>query len=111
MADFVLRYWIQFIFGIIITVLSGWCGHLSACIKQRKNEQEALKTAMIAILHDKLFQECSRYLELGYIPVQKSEEILDNISMIYEAYHTLGGNGTGTDVYNKFKSLKIKGGN
>ena len=45
--------------------------------------------------------------ELGYIPVDDSEGIMDNVKGIYEAYHTLGGNGTGTDVYNKFLKLRI----
>lgn len=112
MMDFILKYWLQFLFGIITACISAWCGHLSASIKHRKVEQDALKTAMIAILHDRLFQECNQYLALGYIPVEKSEAILDNVKIIYDAYHTLGGNGTGTDVYNKFKSLKIRqGGN
>lgn len=108
---FIFEYWVQFAFGAIITAIGGWCAHLNSSIKQRREEQEALKTAMVAILHDRLFQICNNYLALGYIPVDKSEDILDNAKIVYEAYHTLGGNGTGTDVYNKFKSLKIKGGN
>ena len=28
--------------------------------------------------------------------------------MIYDAYHVLGGNGTGTEIYKRFKALPIK---
>lgn len=110
MEEFVINYGFQTAFGIIVSFISVWCKRLSVSLKERRAEQEALKTAMIAILHDRLFHICNVYLLMGYIPVEKSEEILDNAKIVYEAYHTLGGNGTGTEVYSKFKGLKIKGG-
>ena len=77
-------------------------------LKKKAIEQEAIKTGMIAILHDRLFQLCNYYLELGYIPLDKAEEILDNLKILYDAYHALGGNGTGTDIYNRTKKLPLR---
>ena len=108
MVEFIIKYWLEFVF-------SGVIGILTACYKRIKTEQQktqteynALKQAMIAILHDRLYQSCTYYLTLGYIPVEKAEEILDNLKMIYDAYHALGGNGTGTEIYTRFKALPIK---
>lgn len=112
LKEFIVNYWIEAIFSIVLSIITGWCTSMSRTLRARKKEQdkeyEALKTAMKAILHDRLFQLCNHHLALGYIPVEKAEEIMDNAKMVYDAYHALGGNGTGTEIYNKFKSLKIK---
>lgn len=33
---------------------------------------------------------------------------LTNIGYLYNSYHALGGNGTGTELYNRAKALPIK---
>ena len=110
MKQFILQYWLEVIFGAIASIAVLNCKRLRGRITRKRAEQEALKAGMVAILHDRLFQLCNNYLALGYIPVDKSEEILDNINIIYNAYHCLGGNGTGTDIYNKFKKLHVRRG-
>ena len=107
MIDFIIKYWIEFAFGILTAVVSFGFKSLKKKIQEKESEQNAIKVAMIAILHDKLFSLCKQYLALGYIPVDDSEGIMDNVKGIYEAYHALGGNGTGTDIYNKFLKLRI----
>lgn len=32
---------------------------------------------------------------------------LKNLEYLYRSYHTLGGNGTGTELYNRAKALPI----
>ena len=108
MTTFIVQYWLEFLFGIFSMGMVAWCGRLHEKLKQRQAEQDALKEGMKAILHDKLFQICNTYLSLGYIPVENSEEILDNAKMIYEAYHGVGGNGTGTAIYERFAKLHIR---
>lgn len=108
MASFIIEYWLEVIFGIFSASMLAWCKNLQKKLKQKQTEQEALKAGMIAILHDRLFDICNEYLALGYIPADKSEEILDNAKMIYDAYHGIGGNGTGTIIYEKFLKLHIR---
>lgn len=108
MPEFIIKYWLECLFGGLITILGGWCVSLTKKLKRKQMEYSALKVAMVAILHDKLFDICNYYLSLGYIPADKAEEILDNVKMIYEAYHALGGNGTGTLIYEKFLALKVR---
>lgn len=59
--------------------------------------------ANLTILHDRLFSECSKYIELGHVTFSQ----FDNITHIYEAYSRLGGNGTGTALYKKVASLPL----
>ena len=103
----VVDYWVEFGLGVLATAFGVSYKKLKKKFEIREIEYMALKEGLLAILHDRLFQLCSHYLELGYIPVSESEKILDNANVIYEAYHNLGGNGTGTDIYEKFKSLKV----
>lgn len=108
MAEFIIKYWLEFLFGIIVGILTACYNKIKNKLNKTEDEYNALKQAMIAMLHDRLYQSCTYYLTLGYIPVGKAEEILDNQKMIYDAYHTLGGNGTGTEIYNRFRSLPLK---
>ena len=48
--------------------------------------------------------EHDKYVELGYIPSYAYENFCD----MYEAYHALGGNGTGTKLYEEIKALHLK---
>lgn len=108
MKEFIIKYWIEFLFGLAIAGLSFCTKKLFELIKKKAEEQEAIKIGMIAILHDRLFQLCNHYLELGYIPLDKAEEILDNLKIVYDAYHSIGGNGTGTEIYNRTIKLPLK---
>lgn len=108
MKQFILQYWLEALFTLIISCLGMWCKMLNSKLKEKTKEQEALKSGMIAILHDRLFHICNYYLSLGYIPVDKSEEVLDNAKIIYEAYHGIGGNSTGTVLYEKLLKLKVQ---
>lgn len=108
MKAFILKHLVELILGAAVGCLSFCYKKLTLMFKKRMSEQEAIKLGMIAILHDRLFQSCNYYLELGYIPLNKAEEILDNLKTLYDAYHSLGGNGTGTDIYNRTKKLPLK---
>ena len=100
MADFILKYWIEFIMGLVIT-------GLSFCYKQLKRkveEHEVLKEGLVAILHDRLIQSGIYFLNKGEITVME----LDNFNSMYEAYSKLGGNGTGTEIHERVNELPIK---
>ena len=108
MADFIIKYWLQAVFAAILAVLGYFVKKLYGKINQEVAERTAIKTAMIAMLHDRLFQSCQYFIKLGYIPLDDSERVLDNLNMLYNAYSALGGNGTGTAIYNRAKELPLK---
>lgn len=100
MREFIFQYWIEALFGLAITGLSFGYNRL----KKRFKEQDALKEGLVAILHDRLFQSGMYFLGKGEISVHE----LDNIEGIYNAYHKLGGNGTGTEIYERVRELQLK---
>lgn len=64
---------------------------------------ETLRNGMCAILRNNIIQSCKKYIEIGEKPLYE----VNNVSMMYEAYHALGGNGSVTSLYEMFNKLPI----
>ena len=58
---------------------------------------------VLALLHDRIYTECYRFMELGYI----TRDGLRNLNYLYKTYHVMGGNGTGTELYKRACALPI----
>ena len=102
MIDFVIKYWVQ-----LAAIASFGIAILRAVIKkkkQEKEEQEALKEGVLALLHDRLYQGCRFHIREKQIEAAE----LKNMEYLYNGYHTLGGNGTGTELYERVKDLPLK---
>ena len=104
MLDFAAQYWLQVLFGGVVSVLSLLMRRLWQTIKKEHEEQRLLREAVLAILHDRLYSLARYYLAQGWLTIQD----LDNLEYIYKAYHGLGGNGTGTDLFTRCKALPIR---
>lgn len=83
---------------------AGGYRRLAKRVKEQEEERKAIKAGLLAILHDRLYAECSRYIAQGSIDTDG----LRNLEYLYRSYHALGGNGTGTELYNRAKALQIK---
>lgn len=114
MIDFIKQYWLQVIFGGIISALSLAVKHLFNERKKEREankkkleaesmEQELIKAGVLAILHDRIYQVCQFHIQNGHISIQD----LDNLEYLYKGYSGLGGNGTGEELYKRCKSLRI----
>ena len=103
MIDFVKEYWLETLFTGALSLLSLLTKRLYNKLKQELTTQKLLKEGMIAILHDRLYQLCTKYLDKGEITADE----LENLELLYVSYHNLGGNGTGTALFNRCKDLKI----
>jgi len=74
-------------------------------IYQNKREKKsAERSALLGLLHDKVYHLCGEYIERGY--VYRSQ--YDNLSYIYDPYIALGGNGTGKRLKAEVDKLPIK---
>ena len=100
MKEFILTYWIEFVFGLAITVLSFCYKHL----QKKFREHEDLKEGLIAILHDRILQSGLYFIQKGEISISE----FNNIEKMYKAYHKLGGNGTGTEIFGRVEELELK---
>lgn len=103
MLDFIKQYWLEFAFTLVVSALSLVVKRLYTKFKQEIATQRLLKEGMLAILHDRLYQLCTGYIDNGCITVDE----LENLEYLYNSYHNLGGNGTGTSLFERCKALKI----
>lgn len=100
MFEWILQYWIQIAFGILI---SGF-GVMIKAVQSWIKRQKMIEDGVLSMLHDRLYQACQYYLNKGEIDLAG----LKNIEILYRAYHALGGNGTGTELYERVKELPLE---
>ena len=82
---------------IVLPVLSGYIVWL---LKQRKKSEDGT----MLLLRVQLIEYHDRYIALGHIPSYAYENFVE----MYEAYHSLGGNGMVTHMYEEVKKLEIR---
>lgn len=96
-----IKYWTQALFGLITSAAGAAYAWLEHRMKKQRKMQMALTDGVEALLHDRLYQAHSFYHGQAWI----SASDLKNIEHIYRAYHILGGNGTGTQLYEELLEL------
>lgn len=94
MKEFIVKYWLEFIFGIVIAIISG-------LIKRLKTKYDSLQNGMLSLLRAELIRSGEKYIAQGWIPIYAKEAY----DKSYEAYHGLGGNGTMTELHSKVMAL------
>ena len=75
-------------------------------VKLKNSSYKLIKDGVIALLHNKIYTLGKQYIAQEHISV----EALDDFEHLYKAYHALGGNGTGTEIYKRIKELPMKQG-
>ena len=101
MIDFITKYWIEVLFGAILTGLGTAFSFLSKRVSKRIEEQDAIKLGMQALLRDRIISAYNHYMDKGYCPIYARE----NVRRLYEQYHNLGGNGTVTHLVEELEEL------
>lgn len=92
--------------GILPLVCTALLGFFTRVVHKQKSDMEALKDGMRACLRSRLYDLHEAYVMQGTgCPRWVKEEA----ERVYEAYHTLGGNHTGTETFNQIMKAKIKG--
>lgn len=95
---------------VIIIVKSTYTYIKKTYLREKERDQlveteiGSLKKALLALEHDTLYKLANYYIERGYITVDE----LDNLRYIYESYTSLGGNSTGSYLYEKCLALPIR---
>ena len=103
MMDWIVKYWVQWLFGIMGTVLVVCIRKLCSIAKYEKTEQRAVRESLKAILHDRIFEAFRYYMKIGCI----DQPGMQNLETLWEAYVHWGGNGTGKTYYRKIRNLPI----
>lgn len=103
MGEWIAKYWLQALFGLATSILGAAYASLKKKYKEQKKESKAVKDGVVAMLHDRIIQSGMYFINKGEINITE----FHNIEMMYQAYHNLGGNGTGTEIYERVKDLII----
>ena len=106
MPDWITRYWVEWLFGIVAALAAASYRRVSKHMRQARKQDKALDDGMRALLRDRIISACDHYFEKGYAPVYARE----NITSMYEAYHSLGGDGIVTDMVRQAMELPYKKG-
>lgn len=97
--DFIIEWWIQAVFGIILTGLTVAVKNIVKENKKRdlenKKEQEAIKMGIKTMLYYNICKEATEIKNRGFI---KKEEIRD-LEYLFKSYTSLGGNGVAQKLY------------
>lgn len=104
MQALLLEYASEIVLSFVILILTAKYKDLTAKFERKEKREHAVEDGVKSILHYLLYRECKVCLDAQ----QVSTEELKEIEHIYDAYHTLGGNGTGTALYNRILSLPIE---
>lgn len=93
--------------AIAVVASTGFWTFIQSVWAHRHRKKSAESTAMLALLHDRLYQLMQQYISRGSIMADEYE----NICYLYEPYRKLGGNGTCERLMQEVKTLRIQGGN
>lgn len=105
MPEWIVKYWIEWLFGLVIAGLSWLMRRLSKKLKVEREAREqlareadernkALEDGMRALLRRQILADCEKAQDIGYCPAKVKE----TISVMYAAYSRLGGNGVVTST-------------
>lgn len=97
MQEFIVKYWVEFAFGIATTVM----GVVMRKMVKKVNEQEAIKLGVQALLRDRIIQAYNHHYDRGYCPIYARE----NIQQLAKQYFNLGGNGVVHSLLEKLDEL------
>lgn len=79
-------------------------GYIVWLLKNQKKSRDANIRGTMLLLRVQLIEYHDKYMSLGHIPSYAYE----NFCEMYEAYHSLGGNGMITHMYEEVKELEIR---
>lgn len=78
--------------------------YVNSVIKKTRDDTNALKLGIQALLRSQMIAEYNKYSEKGYAPVYARE----NFENCWKQYHSLGANGVMDDLHEKFLELPVK---
>ena len=100
MIEFIIKYWLEFLFGVVIAVL----GYVIKKIRNLYNKQRAVENGVQALLRNELIRRYREYEIKGEMSILDKE----NIEHMFKEYENLGGNGTVKQMYEELLELPIK---
>ena len=102
MWDFILKYWIEFLFGIITASLSAAYAHLAKKFKAERKKNEAIENGLRGILRIQILDTYDRCMADGRkISISRKDAIVS----IYQSYTALGDGETDDTIKTLYEEL------
>lgn len=92
--DWITKYWVEWLFGLIIAAMTVVVKKLATRIKTEQEENQALRDGIRALLKVSIENECQRCQRERWCGPTKRATITD----MYASYKALGGNSGTTSI-------------
>ena len=104
MGDVFMNYWVQWLCGLAAAGLTAGIRLLYRRQKRTDQRQKVMERGMQALLRDRIVQAYYHYSERGWITLHG----LENVEVLYQEYHALGGNGAVTKLVDDLRELEVR---
>lgn len=103
MPEWVVKYWVEWVFGLVTGGIAVYCRHIAKQIRKEREEQKALRDGMRSLLRRQIIADCEQAARDGYCETKMKDTIND----MYTAYHALGGNGVVSRLKEQTMNLPV----
>lgn len=103
-SAYVASKWVEWLFVIALTVWGWLYRKILKALNDEKLANHAQRIGVQALLRDRIIAIHDKYMEKGYCPVY----IKENVTRLYEPYHSLGGNDVATTMVEDLLALPTK---
>ena len=103
MWDFIVKYWLEILFGLVVSGLTAGVAKINKKLKDERVRNQAIEDGVRDLLRMQILDTYERCKRAGQISVSRK----DAVDSAYRSYHALGGNGTITKVHSELMDLPI----
>lgn len=104
MPSWIVKYWVEWLFGIVTAGLLAYIRRLSKQIKKERTEQQALRNGMRSLLRRQIIFDCEYAIREGYCPAPNKDTIED-MYRSYTALIALGSDEVVTQLHDQMMNL------
>jgi len=89
LLEFIAKYWLEALFGLVLTGLSFLVRRLFHDAKDTRKATSAVQAGIRCMLRDRIIHSYEKYVGLGCCPLS----VRESMEEMHMAYRALGGNG------------------
>lgn len=96
---------LEFTSAILVAVFAsnGLWGFVQYKMQRKDKTKSDVEQGLLAILHDRIYTLAESCIKRKEITIGE----LDNLTCLYRPYESMGGNGTGKELYDKCTNLPV----
>lgn len=101
MIEFITKYWLEALFGVMLTGLSLFVKRLFRESKAAKRVTHNVQVGIKCMLRDRIIHNYEKYVGFEYCPLS----VRSNLEDMHAAYKALGGNGAIDHIVKELNDL------